>query len=259
MTLFRTCRPTDVRSAVFHTLAFRRLPVVAERDVRVALERVEPASQLLLIQAAEDAGLQVHVALERLSCLWVLAATVNLADDLADGDCDYLDGRVAPGVCFLLHALSGVCAARSELSMECWADYSEFLTQAAAGQSLEVRAKEFDAAGYLEIARLIAGRQYAAYLRILWDGSQLAELAVATGEALGTAGLVVTDVLSRDRRLTDMLPRERAKVLGHTATLLDALIGQKLPCLDAFERFASPVLNRPSSPELPASATQPAG
>jgi hypothetical protein len=255
MTRFYACRPSDVRAAVLHTLAFRRLPTVAERDVYAALERVDPASQQLLIQAAEDAALNVRVALERLSCLWMLAATVNLADDLADGDCDYLEPRVAPGVSFLLHALSGVCAARSELSPAAWADYSEYLAQAAAGQCLEVRAARLDAAGYLEIARLIAGRQYAAYLRILWDGSRLADRALPLGLALGTVGLVMTDVVSNDRRLTEMRHEERETVLKRAAASLDELTGQGLACLDAFSRLAKPLLAgtalpRPDETEL---------
>jgi hypothetical protein len=117
--VFRGCNPLDVRAAVFHTLHFRRLPAVAEEDVRIALDQVHPESQVLLNRAAEDARVPAASAIERLCCLWVLAAAVNLADDLADGDCDYLSPRVAPGVAFLLQSLAGVFAARHDAGRRC--------------------------------------------------------------------------------------------------------------------------------------------
>jgi hypothetical protein len=235
---FSACSGLDVRSIVLRMLTFRRLPAIADADVRAALQQVHPSSQTLLIQAAVDARLSTRVALERLGCLWVFAASVNLADDLADGDCNYLEPRAAPGVSFLLQALASMLAARSELSERCREEYAEALVLAASGQCLEVRAQRLSASEYLKIAGLIAGHQYNAYLRLLWDGSWLESRAAGLGLALGTVGLVVTDMASGDPRFTAMDPGERAQVLSRCQELLAELDASHLPSLAAFAQLA---------------------
>ena len=212
-TRFVACPPRDLQDFVLSVLHFRDLPRRARDDVRIALTRIPPESQSIFLWAAEDAHLTAGTALERLAAVWFLNAAVNLADDLADGDCDYLEPRVGPGVAFLLQALALLPLARSNLTAACWEDCSIALTRAAAGQSLEVRGLISDAEDYLRIADAIAGQQYAAYFRLLWDGSELETRAVRVGSLIGRVCIVLTDLDSMDGRLFRLTTPERANIL----------------------------------------------
>lgn len=235
-------QPAEVRELVESTLGFRALPPQAERDVWAALQRVPADSQALFIWAAEDAALERGTALERLACLWLLNAAVNVADDLADGDCDYLDARVAPGVAFLLQALALLPAARGSLALRCFEDCSIALTRAAAGQSLEVRRRAWGAADYLLVADLIAGEQYAAYLRLLWDGTVLESRALEIGRLIGRVGIVVTDLRSRDVRLFDLPDVDRSSVLHLCNGALAELEAAGVRSVKRFAEFARPII-----------------
>jgi hypothetical protein len=232
--LFVACAPDLVQRTVFRTLVFRKLPKLAERDVEAALLRVTPTSQSLLIQAAEDGLVPERVAMDRLACLWVTAAAVNLADDLADGDCDYLEPRVAPGVSFLLQSLACVCAARGGVSALGMEEHAIALTRAAAGQSLEVRTARWDAVEYMRVAGLIAAEQYAAYFRLLWDGTQWQEYAFSVGRAIGTIGIVMTDLAADDRRFTSMPAADQQTVVAACHAQLQVLAALQMPSLRHF-------------------------
>lgn len=195
-------------------LAFRNLPDRAVADARTALLRVPPESQILFARAAEDARLPAGTALERLAAIWILNAAVNLADDLADGECDYLEPAVAPGVAFLLQALALLPLSRARLSSRALEDCSIALTRAASGQSLEVRGWIRDAEQYLRVADLIAGDQYIAYLRVLWDGTLLEDRAENIGLRMGRIGILLTDLDSEDRRFFGLEQQERRLVLS---------------------------------------------
>jgi hypothetical protein len=237
--LFVACAPDFIRRAAIRALVFLRLPAQAERDVEAALGRVSPSSQVFLIGAAQDGGVPDEQAVERLACLWVAASSVNLTDDIADGDCDYLPARVAPGVGFLLQSLAMSLAIRGGVSTVALGQYSIALSRAAAGQSLEVRTDQWKAESYIEVAQLIAGEQYAAYFGILWDGTAWAERATQVGQLIGLIGLAATDVASRDRRFSSLTGGDKQLVLGRCRSALTELNALPLPSLKRFERFAA--------------------
>ena len=208
----------------------------------IALDRVSPQSQVLLIEAAEDGRVPDRLAIDRLSALWVAAASVNLADDLADGDCSYLEPRVGPGVSFLLQALATTLAARGEVSVRGIEELGLALARAAAGQSLEVRTSQWSLAKYREVAELIAGEQYRGYLRLLWDGTPWEEKAAEIGRALGVVGIAVTDITSADRRFRSMPAADREQLLAVCRQLLGTLEASALPCLRGFVALATATL-----------------
>jgi hypothetical protein len=238
------CDVRDVRQHLMRTVALARFPEIAEGDVIAAINQVPGQSQALLTECAADAVLPFELALVRLSCLWSWAAAVNLADDLADGDCDYLAGRVAPGVCFLLQSLAGSLAAQSELTLTCQRVALRALARAAAGQSLEVRAQAWNKELYLDVAGLIAGEQYSAYLQMLWDGTPLGASAAQCGRDLGCVGLTLTDVESSDGRFFSMSPRDRECVLAHHHEAIVRLMAHPSRAVMRFAQMARASLAR---------------
>jgi hypothetical protein len=116
------------------------------------------------------------------------------------------------------------------------------LALAAGPQALEVRAREWTAPLFRRVAEGIAGRQWAAYLRVLWAGTRLEERAVQVGLALGVAAHVAEDIRSKDTRFTSMPVEDRLTVVTWARQAAESLRAQDLRCLDAALRRIEPIL-----------------
>ncbi|WP_163993726.1 hypothetical protein [Pyxidicoccus caerfyrddinensis] len=222
------------------------LPEVSERDVLAALEAAQPGPLPLFYEAGAEAGLPRDVLLARGAGLFFSFCAGNLADDLIDGDCTYHEAplRVGPCVQFLLQnlAFATLAGAQARVPAPALAEAALTLARAAGPQALEVRAREWTAPLFRQVAEGIAGQQWAAYLRVLWAGTVLEERAAVAGRALGVAAHVVEDIRSRDARFTSMPREDRNVVVGWARAATDSLRRQDLRCLDAALRRIEPIL-----------------
>lgn len=224
--------------------ALRRhgLPVEAERDVLAAMEAGRPGPLALLYAAGAEAGLGREVLLRRAAGLFFCSCAANLADDLADGECTYLEEprRVGPGVQFALQSLCFATLARAELPAPVLEETAGRMVMAAGLQVLEVRTAAWTAERFQQVAEGIAGQQWALYLRVLWEGTPRAERAVAVGRNLGLAAHVAEDIRSGDARFHGMPEEDRHQVLAWARTAAEAVRQEALPCLDAVLRTVEP-------------------
>lgn len=222
------------------------LPGESERDVLATLEAGQPGPLALFYEAGAEAGLPRQVLLARGAGLFFSFCAGNLADDLIDGDCTYHAQplRVGPCVQFLLQnlAFSTLAEKQAQVPAPVLAEATRTLARAAGPQALEVRAREWSAPLFRQVAEGIAGQQWAAYLRVLWAGTVLEERALDAGLALGVAAHVVEDIRSRDVRFTSMPPADRDTVVGWAREAAEALRGHDLRCLDAALRRIEPIL-----------------
>jgi hypothetical protein len=237
--------PSQIALRVGGMIRLRKFPREAEEDILRALAEVSPQSQELFSWAAHDADLPLGRAIERLMTVLLLSAAVNLADDLADGDCDYLEPRVGPGILFLLSTLSTLPLMRSDLKIEDVSLVAIGLARAASGQSLEVRGHTRSALEYLQVADLIAGAQYCAYFRLIWAGTALEVHAERVGALLGRLAIIYTDLASHDPRLVE-LPPEDSHEVRRTArlSLADLRNYAHLSSVSRFIEVAEPLLSR---------------
>src|SRR5690349_2356474 len=91
------------------TLGRLELPESAQRDVLGALEAARKKGPLaLLYEAGAEAGLARDELFHRALAIFFAFCAGSLADDLIDGDCDYLETpiRVGPSAQYLLQNLS---------------------------------------------------------------------------------------------------------------------------------------------------------
>ncbi|WNZ62436.1 class I SAM-dependent methyltransferase [Myxococcus sp. MxC21-1] len=159
--------------------ALRRLglPEVSERDVLAALEAAQPGPLSLFYEAGAEAGLPREALMARGAGLFLSFSAGNLADDLIDGECTYHDPpiRVGPCVQFILQnlAFATLCGAQAQLPGPVLEEAVRTLAVAAGPQALEVRASDWTAPLFRQVAEGIAGQQWAAYLRVLWAGTVL--------------------------------------------------------------------------------------
>jgi hypothetical protein len=227
-------------------LSRHALPEEAERDVLVALEAGRPGPLALLYAVGAEAGLEREVLLRRAAGLFFCACAANLADDLADGECTYFAEplRVGPGVQFALQSLCFATLARAEVPAPVLGEAASAMVTAAGLQGLEVHTPMWTAPGYQRVAEGIAGAQWALYLRVLWEGTALAERAPAVGRALGVAAHVAEDIRSEDRRFHGMPREDRDEVLRWAREAAASVGREGLASLDAVLRTVEPVLGR---------------
>ncbi|MBN1205928.1 MAG: hypothetical protein JXB05_13510 [Myxococcaceae bacterium] len=219
------------------------LPETAERDVVAALEAAQPGPLALLYEAGVEAGLRREALLARGAGIFLSFAAGNLADDVSDGDCTYYASpyRVGPYVQFLLQNLAWATLARAEVPGEVLAEAAGALASAAGPQALEVRTQAWTAPIFRRVAEGLAGQQWAAYLRLLWTGTPLAERS-AVGHGLGIAAHVAEDIRSKDPRFFSMPEADQREVVRWARAGMEGVRREGLRCLDAALRRIDPIL-----------------
>lgn len=226
-------------------LGDKRLHSLAERDVLAALEAARKEGPLDLIYDCGDAArLERKTLHTRGAAIFFSFAAGNLADDLADGDCTYLDEpmRVGPCVQFILQNLFFTTASRAGATTDVLEEVATALARAGGPQLLEVRTRKWTMELAREVGESIAGLQYAAYLRLLWAGTPLEARAHDLGVALGVAGHVAKDVATSDPRIATLTPSDASALLEWARAQADVLRNEKLPCLDATLKYIDAIL-----------------
>ncbi len=201
------------------------LPDVTRRDVVAGLE----AGRTVLppiYAAVIETELAREEQLMRALAVYYSACAGNVADDVADGDCDYFEPGVpvATTVQYLLHTMSFEAALRTSVPREALLDASRELVQAAAWEPIELRTKVFDRDTYLNVARAMGGRQWRAHLRVLWAGTPLDDQVGLVADAVALASFVALDLAGSDRRLMTLPAVERQEIISFARSgLLPAL------------------------------------
>ena len=224
------------------------LPEVAERDVLAALEAARPGSLSLLYEAGVNAGLPRDVLLRRAAACHFAYAGGSLADDIADGDCTYLEEPLKTGTCavFLLQHLFLYAMAGTGVPSEVLSSAGYQLVQAAARQHIEVRTHHWTATLFKEMAEISAGAPFVAWLRMLWYGTPLFERAESIGFKIGIVGQTSEDLRSNDPRFTTLSATDRREVLAWALAAAGALHDEPLSFLQPFLRAIEPRLREAS-------------
>jgi SAM-dependent methyltransferase len=182
--------------------------------------------------ASNEAQLVFETALQRCAAVYLLFCVGSLADDLMDGECDYLEApsKLGPLSQYFFHIaafralLEGRCQHASmvraiNILIRCVSfGYSELLSTA------------WNARQYRGIMENIAGAQFGAYLAILWCGSPLAEKAERVGRAVGTAALVADDLRTAATRYTRLSCEDRVEIATWLRGLVDEIEAERLHC-----------------------------
>ncbi|UJR79210.1 hypothetical protein [Sandaracinus amylolyticus] len=223
------------------------LDPATERDLVWCLDAGRTGPLAFLYAACVEAGVDAARARARAAGAFFSFAAGNLADDLADGDCTYLEPapRVGPCAQFALqNAAWSMWSGAGDVDRDTLRAIGRDLVRAASMQHVEVRTERFDLATTQRIAEAMGGLQYAAYLRAAWAGTALAPRAAEIGAALGTAGFVAEDFRSDDARVTTLAPDDRRALARWADAILESARALELPsitgaCAPITERLRS--------------------
>jgi hypothetical protein len=206
------------RRALGHVAA-ARLRIEVDRQVVAALRAAAPGPCLLLLRVGRDAGLDPAQASARAAACFLAFAAFNLSDDLSDGDCDYLEPAPAQAVVLVLHTLFSSALEELVLPPSVTRAVHRDLLAAEEAQVLETTTSSWDAERLRVVTDGIAGRQWSAYLRIMWAGTPWEPRAPDVARDFSRVALLAGDILSEDPRWTTLPPAERRSVME------DALAG----------------------------------
>ncbi|MGK3990163.1 hypothetical protein WME99_44375 [Sorangium sp. So ce136] len=217
---------------------------VEQGHVLRALEAGRSGPLAFSYAAGAEAGLSREILLTRGAAVFFSFCAANLADDLADGDCTYLEAptRTGPTVQFILQSFAFAMLARGAVPPDVIARAGADLVAAGGAQLIELRTTTWTATTAREVAEGIAGLQYAAYLRILWAGTPLEPAAPRAGRALGIAAHVAQDLTSGDPRIHSLAQGDRREVMLWARDLAIALRKENLRCIDAALGAIEPTL-----------------
>jgi len=234
----------DVFYEVLHVFSRQHLPEVSQLDILAALEAARPGPLAFLYEAGTEAGLPRRKLLTRAAAIYFFFCAGNLADDLSDGECTYLSEpfRVGPCTQLILQALLFHTLMEADLPRQTLSMVTRELIAAVGPQHIEVRTKQWNASVYREVAEGIAGRQWSAYLQILWCDTSLASRASTVGMNAGISAHVVLDIQSQDPRYTTLPKADKREVIAWAIAAAQALREEHLSCLDALLRTIDPVL-----------------
>ena len=202
----------------------------AERDFVLALEAARPGPLDLFYGLAHEAGLSRDELMLRTAGLFCGFAAGNLADDLIDGDCDYLSrpAAIGPSVQYGLQHLGYALLLRSDTDADAVAAMARHLALAGGAEHRE--RGSYDAQKFIDVAEGIAGLQWQGYLPVLWAGREGVDSS-ELGRVLGLALHVAEDIRSRDERFVSMSLADRRQIARWGLDLIEALKRAGSPCL----------------------------
>ena len=209
-----------------------------------ALEAGRPGPLAFLYEAGAEAGVPRAQLLSRAAALFFNFCAANLADDLTDGDCTYLSPpfRLGPHIQFILHNLLFSTLAEAKIPHPTLAAAMQDLLLLGAGQVVEVQTQRWTATLFREVGEQISGRQWSAYLRILWSGTKLAARGAPIGMHTAIASHVAEDIRSADPRYMSLSTADKRAIVAWASASAEILRKERLHCLDAVLYGVDPIL-----------------
>ncbi len=164
-------------------------------------------------ELALHSGLPHQAALTRCLPLLFQHCAIHLADDLADGDCDYLEAPQQQGTTALYSLQQAYCQhlLALPLSTPTMAAIQSDLLAVGLAQHQELATQHWDLQNAQTMAEGLNGRQFRAYFRICSDEQQNENMA-QLGYAFGVSNHLANDIRSRDVRFWSLSGQEQAQI-----------------------------------------------
>jgi hypothetical protein len=226
-------------------LCQQQLPPVAHSDVHAVLEFHRQSAPLqFLYDAGLEAQLPNDAIIARSGAIFLCYCAGQVADDLADDECTYLElpSQTGPVAQFILQNLFFGALLDAGLPSAAVSAAASDLVRGAGPQHIEVRTKTWTLARAQQVAEGISGCQFSAYLRLLFHGTPLEGRAPAVGRALGLAAHIAMDVRTDDARFTTLSVDERRDLIRWAVVALEQVRAEGLLCTRLALSDIEPVL-----------------
>ena len=188
--------------------------------IKEIINNADTAVTQLLYDAAYSAHADLDIALQRSIPILIHTALIHLADDIADGDCDYVDEPVSQGVTAvytLLH-LFNISLAQTNIKEP---TLFQSLAEVGLWQHQEIATQRWDLEKSKNAAMGLNGRQFEAYFELAAFGTDALESLKKAGFAYGVAAHVMNDIIGDDARLYDLTVGDRKTLIKWALGLIE--------------------------------------
>ena len=196
----------------------------------------------LAYELALHSGLNHNDALSRCHALLLQHCAIHLADDLADGDCDYLNQPYQQGTTALFSLQQAFALALCELPLSSGTRETLHRDLLAVGlaQHAELSTSRHALEQAMYLASDLNGKQFRAYFMLCSDAGQQDTMG-AMGYAFGVCNHVANDIRSRDTRYTSLTTDEQQQLRQWSREYLQKIWHSGIPTLrqqaQLFARF----------------------
>lgn len=220
------------------------LPDEAVDDVTRVLDANRGGAVAMLLEVALAAGLERTRAIERCAALFFHIGALQIADDIADGDCDYLALPAGSGTAaqYILQNLFWITMASTGVPVATLIDAGRRLVRGAGPQHIDVRTSTWTESQTRSAAEGFGVDHCTAYFTLLLCDTPHAARAAELGRRVGFLAYCYADVLQHDRRLYSLPPGDRERLLREALAAAKDLEAESWPVLTGFARLAAPVL-----------------
>jgi hypothetical protein len=215
-------------------------------DVTATIRACDEKFAQFYYELAVDGGLSPQQLRRRTTPVMLQFAAVQLADDLADGDCSYLPdpGRIGAGCQWTLHHLYAGALVEADLQSDTLSKIAAAFVMVGSAQQEEVRSQQWDLARARRAAIGLNGHQHEAYFTIVLAGTPHEGLA-PVGRDFGVALHMVGDRVSRDPRWQQLDPPARAALRDDARAAVERMRASGLASLARSISWFSAVLELP--------------
>ena len=201
--------------------------------VRGALSASDTRIVDLLAAVGQGAGLTQDEAELRCAALLLQNASIQLADDLADGEATGLPQphKLGPALQSVMLVAAFELLLRSRVSRHVLQALCVDLLSVGAAHVAESLHDEWNHAHAVLAAEGLNGAQYRAVFRIVLDGTEYESVAAQAGWHFGCVLHVAGDRLSRDERWTRLAAPDQQTLLTWASSHLEQVRALQLPGL----------------------------
>jgi len=183
----------------------------AREDVFSVMERKDRAFEFLMRRLMGEVGLDDASTEKRLLPIVLQQTLIHLADDLADGDCDYLENPEAAGPTtqYTLQQLVSLSMLDASICPEAARCFCQQMLKVGSAQHEEIRTRQWTFARTRAAAVQLGGWLYGAYFALALHQTSMAAEAEDLGYHFGLACFVARDIKSSDVRYTSLSEEDR--------------------------------------------------
>jgi len=184
----------------------------AREDLYAVLVRKDTGLEMLMRKLMQHVEMESGQIEQRILPIVIQQCLIHLADDMADGDCDYLSIEKASTTLCSLFNLSALLLLEVNLSPETCKRFYQLMAGVGILQHEEIRISHWTLEETRKAAFDLGGAVYAGYFSLALDGTSLADEAESLGRHFGIASFVARDIQTDDARYLDLDQQERSSL-----------------------------------------------
>lgn len=173
-------------------------------DLHIVLRKGDGNFLTLYESMGEEAKMAPQEVIQRGTALYYWFCTLNLVDDMMDGDCDYLDPKEQPLAILALTNLVDHVLSHSSVSPAARIEATRAMGSCISGQYQESLRGVRSLLEYKEVGHAIAGLQFKAYFHLFLDGTSFDFNPPNAALLYGNAAHVLADLSKKDPRLLQL-------------------------------------------------------